>query len=76
MAGTLDRDRCVLMVQRIQNIGEELIYEVCDLGDTCGSVMPVDQIQLGEALVERRAFLPEVVERVLFAEEPIPGRPS
>ena len=76
MAGTLDRDRCVLMVQRIQNIEEELIYEVCDLGDTCGSVMPVDQVQLGEALVERRAFLPEVVERVLFPDESIDGKPS
>ena len=66
MTGTLLRSHCELMVQRIQNIEEALIYEVCDLGDTCGSVMPVDQIQLGEALVERRAFLPEVVERVLF----------
>ena len=76
MAGTLDRSHCERMVQRIQNVEEDVIYEVCDLGDTCGSVMPVDQVQLGEALVERRTFLPEVVERVLFPEESIDGRPS
>ena len=76
MTGTLLRSHCELMVQRIQNIEEALIYEVCDLGDTCGSVMPVDQIQLGEALVERRAFLPQVVERVLFPDESMAGKPS
>ena len=76
MAGTLDRSHCKLMVQRIQNIEEELIYEVCDLGDTCGSVMPVDQIQLGKALVKRRAFLPRVVKRVLFPDKKMAGKPS
>ena len=68
MAGTLDRRACELMVRRIQKIEEALISEACDLGDTCGSVMPVDQIELGEALLERRAFLPKVVERVLFPD--------
>ena len=76
MAGTLDYGRCKLMVQRIQNIEEDLIYEVCDLGDTCGSVMPVDQTQLGKALVERREFLPRVVERVLIPRESTAGKPS
>ena len=76
MAGTVVRGRCQLMIERIQNITEDLIYELCDLGDTCGSVMPVDQIQLGKALVERRRFLPQLVDRVLFPEEPSAGRPS
>ena len=76
MSGMLNRHHCELMVHRIQNINEELIYELCDLGDTCGSVMPVEQAELGEALAERRAFLPELVERVLFAEESIAGKPS
>ena len=76
MSGMLNHEYCEEMVHRIQSIEDKLIYEVCDLGDTCGSVMPVEQIQLGEAVVERRAFLPQVVERVLFAEEPIAGRPS
>ena len=64
------------MVQRIQKIEERLIYEVCDLGDTCGSVMPVEQVELGEALVERQAFLPQLVESVLFADESMAGKPS
>ena len=76
MSGMLERTPCEETVERIQNVREEWIYEVCDLGDTCGSVMPVDQAQLGEALVERRAFLPEIVERVLFPDESIDGRPS
>ena len=76
MAGALERDHCEKMVQRIRSVQEELIYEVCELGDTCGSVMPAEQVVLGEALVERRELLPRIVERVLFAEEPISGRPS
>ena len=76
MAGMLDRAHCKEMVERIRNVRVEWIYEVCDLGDTCGSVMPVDQVELGEALVERREFLREVVERVLFPEELIDGKPS
>ena len=76
MSGMLDRRHCKLMVERIQNINEDLIYELCDLGDTCGSVMPVEQTELGVALAERRAFVPELVERVLFAEDPIAGSPA
>ena len=76
MSRTVVRARCELIIERIQNITDELIYELCDLGDTCGSVMPVDQVQLGKVLVERREFLPKVVERVLFAEEPTAGKPS
>ena len=33
MAGMLSRDYCERMVKRVQGIPEELIYEVCDLGD-------------------------------------------
>ena len=76
MSGMLDRTHCEEMVERIQNVREEWIYEVCDLGDTCGSVMPVEQAELGAVLVERRAFLPEVVERVLFPDESLDGKPS
>ena len=76
MRGMLARPPCEEMVERIQNVREEWIHEVCDLGDTCGSVMPVDQAELGEALVERRGFLPELVEGVLFPDEAIDGKPS
>ena len=43
MSGMLNRAHCDLMVERILNIKDDLIYEVCDLGDTCGSVMPMEQ---------------------------------
>ena len=76
MSGLLNRAHCELMVERIQNINDDLIYELCDLGDTCGSVMPVEQAALCDALVKRQAFLPDIVERVLFAEDPIAGNPS
>ena len=76
MSGLLNRAHCELMVERIQNINDDLIYELCDLGDTCGSVMPAEQAALCVALVERQAFLPDIVERVLFAEDPIAGNPS
>lgn len=65
MADMLHRDHCQPMVRCIQNILEDLIYVVSDLGDTCGSVMPVKQMQLGEMPVERPALLLQVVERVL-----------
>ena len=76
MSGMVDRAHCELMVKRIQSIGRDLIYELCDLGDTCGRVMPTEQVELGEALDERRALVPALVERVLFAEDPIAGSPS
>ena len=76
MSGLLNRSHCELMVERIRNIKDDLIYELCDLGDTCGSVMPAEQAELCVALADRRAFLPELVERVLFAEDPIAGNPS
>ena len=67
MSGMLNRDHCEVMVGRISNIKEELIYELCDLGGACGSVIPAEQAELCGALAERRAFLPGLVERVLFA---------
>ena len=76
MSGLLNRDHCDLMVERIRNIDNDLIYELCDLGDTCGSVLPLEQAELCVALAKRRVFLPDLVERVLFAEDPIAGNPS
>ena len=34
MSGMLNRAHCDLMVERIRNIKDDLIYEVCDLGVT------------------------------------------
>lgn len=52
-------------IQRIQCLSDESIQEACLLGGTVGSIMPMDQAMLSEALVKRRELLPAIVERVL-----------
>ena len=48
MSGLLNRAHCELMVERIQNINDDLIYELCDLGNP--EALAARVLKDGEAL--------------------------
>ncbi len=56
------------VINRIESLTDDAIYEACVLNDTVGSVMLTDQAMLAEVLIQRRDWLREMVALTLLPE--------
>src|SRR5690554_84887 len=65
----LNKNHCIAAAKRIMALDDEVIYKACVLSDNCGSVMLPDQAEVAQAMVDRKEFLPDLVERILFQSE-------